>query len=154
MSGGTVTAVSHGVGVGISHEVNKFSNSKILLLEPIEGSFTQEHRVLIRRTLFENGSDRLFTESILERGGMRIEFKSSKPKEMGERILRENLKIFKPPKGRGAWLKKAARISGHSPNNLSFDLSSKFSGRCPHPGCEAIEWRKSHPVCRVPANSF
>jgi len=149
LSGGTVTAVSHGVGVGISHEVNKFSNSKILLLEPIEGSFTQEHRVLIRRTLFENGSDRLFTESILERGGMRIEFKSSKPKEMGERILRENLKIFKPSKGSGAWLKRPQDFRLWSKEYLI----RPQSGRRPHQGCEAI-WRKSHPVCRVPAKSF
>jgi hypothetical protein len=109
--------------------------------------------VLIHRTLFENGSDRLFAESLLERGGIRIVFKSFKPEEIGERILRENLKIFKPPKGPGAWL-KSFNISGYGPRSLSFDVSSKFSGRCPHQGCETIEWRKSHPVCRVPANSF
>jgi len=80
MRGGTVSAVDHGVWVAISHEVKKFINSKILLLDPIEGSFTQEHRVLIRRTLFENGSDRVFTESHLERGGIRIVFKSFKLK--------------------------------------------------------------------------
>jgi hypothetical protein len=89
MPDGTVSAIGHGVGVGISNEVNKFSNSQILLLDPIEGSFTQEHRVFIRRNPFENSSDRLFTESLPERGGMRKVFKSFKLKEIGERILRE-----------------------------------------------------------------
>jgi hypothetical protein len=91
---GTVSAVGHGVGVGISPEVNKFSNS----------------RVLIRRTLFENGSDRLFTESLLERGGIRIVFKSFKVKEIGERVLIENVKIFKPPKGPAASLKRPQNL--------------------------------------------
>ena len=106
MPDGTVSAVGQELGWAISHEVNKFSNSKILLLDPIKGSFTQENRVLIRSTLFENVSDRLFTESLLERGGIRIVFKTLKLKEIEERILRENLKIFKPLKGPGGWLER------------------------------------------------
>jgi len=45
--------------------------------------------------------------------------------------------MFKPPKAPGACL-KGLKISGHGPRNLSFDLSSKLSGRCPH----QLDWTR------------